>query len=323
MWQRDCYNDVGAKSHIYLFCGGKTDLKLIFTSVTSENAEAFEYLAPQGYLSEDYLPGKRALGVLVEKEGILIPAGLLIFFIRFTGYETSAKEGPSIVVRWIGVDEEFERKGIGKAMLDKLYALGKSGDVSMICFPDRGYFEWHDLKFFLVHSGYRIVNWKRVRMIRPLGSFAGLGKEHEGERSHSVKALKKLGPEELELISGIFMTRPDQIMQREDSPYDLELCAAAVKGKNLVGIFLISSERDMPDGWRLNRLFLGIRPKTPSKITLDLLRFSYERGLKRYGKDTDVAVEADHPTIVKLLRHLVPDCPVEEPEAAILRISEK
>lgn len=100
-------------------------MEITFTTVTTENSEAFLHLAPQGFLSGEYLEDKKAVGALTGKRGSFVPAALMIIFIGFTGYEKSVEVGPSIAVKWFMVDEEYRLQGIGRACFEKLYSLGR------------------------------------------------------------------------------------------------------------------------------------------------------------------------------------------------------
>ncbi len=302
-------------------------MNITFTTITPENSEAFLHLAPQGFLSKEYLEDKKAVGALIGEKGSFLPAALMIIFIGFTGYEKSIEEGPSIAVKWFMVDEEYRLQGIGRACFEKLYGLGRKVNAARILCAGRGFYEWDSFRPFLGRLGYSFFNYKRIRTVCTLKNFMGITalseESPEDKKGYSIKTLKKVGEEELEIVYGLFMTRPDKILHDENFEYDKELCCAAVCGKKLAGVFLISSE-ELADGkHNLSSIFFGVVPETPPEVTLAMIDHSYNRALKLYGEDTIVYIETENPSLVGFIKQLVPDCPVQEAEAGIKKIERR
>ncbi len=285
---------------------------VVMTEITEDNISAFRELLPEGIRPEGILAERYAIGALTGEKGTLIPAGLIIFSIGYSGYEKSLTMPPSLHIHWLFVSENERSRGVGRALLAQLYDIAKIARVNEIrcrlTTPDTDTCPVG----FLRENGFDFSECKHISMVRPMGVlFTPKQGVQDADRA-CIRFLEELSPEELESIPDIFGEAPKIFDVKGRLTCEPELSCVIMHKKKISGIFLVSSEKTVSRKQRLEFTFIRVLPGVPVDKIRRLLRLSFLKALALYGPEVPVYLETEYPPSVKLIQYGVKDCPVDK-----------
>ncbi|MCR4907758.1 MAG: GNAT family N-acetyltransferase [Lachnospiraceae bacterium] len=279
---------------------------VIMTEITEENISAFRELLPEGIPEERY-----AIGALTGEMGALVPVGLMIFSIGYSGYEKNLTLPPSLFLHWLFVSENERSKGVGRAMLTCLYSIAQSAHVNEI----RCRLTAPELdtcpRDFLSDNGFEFSETERICIVRPMGVLFTPKQGVDSADRACVRFLEDLSFKELESIPDIFGEAPKIFDAEGRLTCNAELSCVVMHKEKISGIFLVSSEKTVSRRKRLAFTFIRMLPGVPVDKIRRLLKLSFLRTLELYGPEIPVYLETEYPPSIKLVKYGVKDCPVE------------
>ena len=155
-------------------------MKLI--TITEEWKAYFSTLIPEELLCKLDQKERFAIGALEEEQGRQYSAGILLFRILESKYDSFLF--PTLAVEWIYVDEPYRGRGIADAMMEKLSSiLDRSGITLVKCEVPKeeqyddlcAYLETWDFEFMVAESHRRRVSLKDIKDLPVFNKEIGFG----------------------------------------------------------------------------------------------------------------------------------------------------
>ena len=168
---------------------------MIITPVYRTNLAPFHSMVPQDLIDFGN-PSRFIMGALIDDEndpGKLYAAGVIVFDVKTCSTDEDVIDLG--ILKWILVDENKTRQGVGKALMGEmfkiLYNAGIEGVLTDVPMPK----EYNDVVNYLEEWGFEFSFYDKAELIISIGELKENELLYSFNRVNNVVPLKELNPE--------------------------------------------------------------------------------------------------------------------------------
>ncbi len=281
---------------------------MIFTTVTTENAILFNDISPSGVLSDSELNEKYVIGTVSDEAEAPSGTGLLMFSILDHRPEAGAINAPCIRLSWLAVREGYRNKGLGRALLRRLYEIAENAGFKEVSCSFDAESTYAEAEPFFRHMGFVFTDYKTAYLCDSLGDLIKPRNFQDYLKDKGVVSLDSLKKGELEAFLAKCTDGANERSLDPDDGYDYSMCCAKKKGNEILGVLFARTTALFNGRMMIDEIGLKVLPGTPATDIKAMMIFTFGQALMHYGPDLPVRVKVINPPAVRITCHLQPGC---------------
>lgn len=264
--------------------------------ITQDTAEAFDSMAPDEIFYPPDKKGHYLIGEVGEEGDETVSRGLLIFEVD--------EENDTIYAQlsWLYVAQAYRGKGVAEELMTEFYRLLNDEEITdVFCdvpFPE----EYNELCAFLENWGFEFWLRDDNTFMTTLGQAAQASALKDRKACDDVRALQTLTDNEWKRLTAC-MSEQDGAFDISRDAYEQTVSCALFCGDVPYGGCLVQ----VNGGGQLVLTVLRRTNDAPSAVIYQMLVYSLNTALEKYGVEKEVRVECRTAKAARLVTYFFPD----------------